>query len=89
MQELGLVVLAGNALDRNRIQACIHGQLHCLSAQRQVQVDPNLKLAAQRHLPVEFQLLLMTSLSFALSRVNQDAKCFHSRFVINAFSGAC
>ena len=54
MQELGLVVLAGNALCRNRVQACIHGQLYRLSAQRQVQVDTNLKLAAPRHLPVEF-----------------------------------
>jgi len=54
MQELGLVVLAGNALDRDRVQACIHGQLYRLSAQRQVQVDPSLNLAAPRHLPVEF-----------------------------------
>ena len=54
MQELGLEVLAGNPLDRDRVQACIHGQLYRLSAQRQVQVDPSLKLAAPRHLPVEF-----------------------------------
>ena len=49
MKELGLVVLAGNAVGRDWLQASIVSQLHRLPAQWQVQVFCNLCIRSKNY----------------------------------------